>query len=200
MLKEFQKLINEINTALAPVLVNNSEEIINIYLARKGFKAKLHPDVYSEDEMLKFIPTLIELNNALIDHLKNNGYTIRSKSDFKKSNIELAKDYAAAELLHATQGPASEADSAARLAICMACEHRAVEYKGQTDAGGVGWCTKCGCGNNPRAMLTVKVTLAGVQCPLAKWGKVEGTGASVASAVDAVAGVAKSIIHKLGGG
>ncbi len=110
------------------------------------------------------------------------------------------KNYAAAELTHATQGPASEADAAARLAICMACEHRAVEYKGQTDAGGVGWCTKCGCGNNPRAMLTVKVTLAGVECPLSKWGKVEGTGASVASAVDAVAGVAKSIIHKLSGG
>jgi hypothetical protein len=108
--------------------------------------------------------------------------------------------YAAAELTHATQGPASEADAAARLAICMACEHRAVEYKGMTDAGGVGWCTKCGCGNNPRAMLTVKVTLAGVECPLGKFGKIEGTGATVASAVDAVAGVAKSIIHKLSGG
>ena len=112
----------------------------------------------------------------------------------------LALQYAAAELTHATQGPASEADAAARLAICMACEHRAVEYKGQTDAGGVGWCQRCSCRANPRALLTVKVTMAGVKCPLAKWGKVEGTGASVASAVDAVAGVAKSIIHKLGGG
>ncbi len=117
-----------------------------------------------------------------------------------RTQIQLAKDYARAELTHATQGPASEADAAARLAICMSCEHRAVEYKGQTDAGGVGFCTKCGCGNNPRAMLTVKVTLAGVECPLAKWGKVEGTGATVASAVDAVAGVAKSIMHKLSGG
>ena len=111
--------------------------------------------------------------------------------------VAQAKQYARAELTHATQGPASEADAAARLAICMACEYRAVEYKGMTDAGGVGWCTKCGCGNNPRALLTVKVTLAGVECPLAKWGKVDGTGATVASAVEAVAGVAKSIIHKL---
>jgi hypothetical protein len=116
------------------------------------------------------------------------------------SAMAQATQYARVEMTHATQGPASEADAAARLAICMACEHRAVEYKGMTDAGGVGWCTKCGCGNNPRAMLTVKVTLAGVECPLAKWGKVEGTGATVASAVDAVAGVAKSIIHKLSGG
>jgi len=118
--------------------------------------------------------------------------------DAEKSKLEMAKDYARAELTHATQGPASEADAAARLAICMACEHRATDYKGQTDT--VGWCTRCGCGANARAVLTVKVTLAGVECPLAKWGKVDGTGASVASAVDAVAGVAKSIIHKLSGG
>ena len=117
-----------------------------------------------------------------------------------RTQIELARQYARAELTHATQGPASEADAAARLAICMACEHRAVSYKGQTDESGVGWCTMCGCGNNPRAMLTVKVTLAGVECPLGKFGKVDGTGATVASAVDAVAGVAKSIIHKLSGG
>ena len=109
--------------------------------------------------------------------------------------VAQAKQYARAELTHATQGPASEADAAARLAICMACEHRAVEYKGMSDS--VGWCTKCGCGNSPRALLTVKVTLAGVECPLKKWMAVSGTGATVASAVDAVAGVAKSIIHKL---
>lgn len=111
-------------------------------------------------------------------------------------------DYAKAEAYHITNGPASEANAAARLAICMACPDRAVTYKEQTDAGGVGWCTKCGCGNNPRALLTVKVTMAGVECPLTppKWGKVSGTGASVASAVDAVAGVAKSIMHKLSGG
>ena len=111
-----------------------------------------------------------------------------------------AKQYARAELIHATQGPASEADAAARLAICMACEHRATDYKGQTDL--VGWCTMCGCNASPRARLTVKVTLAGVECPLPlkKWSAVSGTGATVASAVDAVAGVAKSIMHKLGGG
>ena len=117
------------------------------------------------------------------------------------SAMAQAKQYARAELTHATQGPASEADAAARLAICMACPDRAVEYKGMTDTEKkVGWCTKCGCGNSPRALLTVKVTLSGYECPLAKWGKVDGTGATVASAVDAVAGVAKSIIHKLGGG
>ena len=141
-------------------------------------------------------PTLEELKQILIQRKLK----AKQESIPQKSQVELAKQYATAELTHATQGPASEADAAARLAICMACEHRAVTYKEQTDENGVGWCTKCGCGNNKRALLTVKVTLAGVECPLAKWGKVEGTGASVASAVDAVAGVAKSIIHKLSGG
>ena len=110
----------------------------------------------------------------------------------------MAKEYARAELTHATQGPASEADAAARLAICMECEHRATDYKGQTDP--VGWCQRCGCGANPRAKLTVKVTLSAVSCPLGKWPAVPGTGATLASAVDAMAGVTQSIIHKLSGG
>ena len=118
----------------------------------------------------------------------------------EKGTLENMTEYARAELTHATQGPASEADAAARLAICMACEHRATDYKGQTDL--VGYCTRCGCGANPRAVLTVKVTLAGAFCPLTppKWEAVQGTGATLASAVDAVAGVTKSIIHKLTGG
>lgn len=115
------------------------------------------------------------------------------------SAMAQATQYARAELTHATQGPASEADAAARLAICMACPDRAVEYKGMTDADGVGWCTKCGCGNNPRALLTVKVTLAGVECPLNKWSKVDGTGASISSVAQSVAGVARSIIYKATG-
>ena len=129
-------------------------------------------------------------------HRQVNGAVI----DAEKSKLEMAKEYARAELTHATQGPASEADAAARLAICMECEHRATDYKGQTDP--VGWCQRCGCGSNPRAVLTIKVTLAGASCPLTppKWDAVQGTGATLASAVDAVAGVTKSIIHKLSGG
>ena len=104
-------------------------------------------------------------------------------------------DYAKAEAYHITNGPASEADAAARLAICMECEHRATDYKGETDP--VGWCQRCSCGANPRAVLTIKVNLSAVSCPLGKWTAVPGTGATLASAVDAVAGVTKSIIHKL---
>ena len=117
------------------------------------------------------------------------------------SAMAQATQYARAELTHATQGPASEADAAARLAICMACPDRAVEYKGMIDPNGVGWCTKCGCGSSPRALLwPVKLKMASVECPLGKFKAVSGTGATLASAVDAVAGVTQSIIHKLTGG
>ena len=120
--------------------------------------------------------------------------------DAQKSKLELAREYASVELTHATEGPASDADAAARLAICMGCEHRATDYKGQTDT--VGWCQRCSCGANKRAKLSVKVTLAKASCPLTppNWGAVQGSGASVASAVEAVAGVAQSIIHKLSNG
>lgn len=140
-------------------------------------------------------PTLEELKQILIQR------KLKAKQELipEKSQVELAAQYARAELTHATQGPASETDAAARLAICMACPDRAVTYKEQTDENGVGWCTKCGCGNNPRALLTVKVTLAGVECPLKKWTKVDGTGASISSVAQSVAGVARSIIHKATG-
>lgn len=157
MLKEFQKLINEINVALAPVLVNNSKEIIDIYLARKGFKAKLHPDVYSEDEMLKFIPTLIELNNALIDHLKNNGYTIRTRKnlteDSKSSIKEGIKHYAegAVKAVKAMTLPETE-QSKARLAVCKGCD----KWTGTS-------CKVCGC------FVNLKVKIPEEKCPEGKW-------------------------------
>ena len=152
-----------------------------------------------DSSIAEYVPNA-EYQEIIAKHGRPSITPIQNTNLRQPTQVELAAQYARAELTHATQGPASEADALARLAICMACEHRAVEYKGMTDAGGVGWCTKCGCNASPRALLTVKVTLAGVECPLAKWSKVSGTGASVASAVDAVTGVAKSIIHKLGGG
>ena len=35
----------------------------------------------------------------------------------------------------------------------------------------LGFCKSCGCGANPRARLAVKLTVAGTDCPLKKWGK-----------------------------
>lgn len=100
--------------------------------------------------------------------------------------------YLAAEAKQAIQGPASDADAAARLAICLACPDRADTLEGATDPAG-GFCTKCGCGGRPRAALSVKTRLAGSSCPLGKWGQVQGTGATPAAVADAMAGVLSTV-------
>ena len=153
MLEELQKLTNKINTALAPIVVNYSKEIIDKYVQMRGFKAKIHPDVYSEDEMLKFIPTLIELNNALIDHLKKNGYTIRSKDDIKPSIKEGIKHYAegAVKAVKAMALPETE-ESKARLAVCHGCD----KWTGTS-------CKVCGC------FVNLKVKIPEEKCPEGKW-------------------------------
>ena len=38
----------------------------------------------------------------------------------------------------------------------------------------LGFCTKCGCGANPRAQLTVKLKLPATSCPLDKWDESPG--------------------------
>lgn len=105
-----------------------------------------------------------------------------------------AAAYLAAEKTHATQGPASVQVQGERAAICRACEGHAEVVEGATDPGGIGWCTKCGCGSNRRAALSVKLTLAGATCPLGKWQPVEGTGASLGTVAEAITGVATSVM------
>jgi hypothetical protein len=109
-----------------------------------------------------------------------------------------AAAYLAAEKTHATQGPASGEVQAERTAICKACDGRADVVQGATDPGGIGWCTKCGCGSNRRAALSVKLTLAGATCPLGKWQPVAGTGATWQSVAQAVTGVATSVADQVG--
>lgn len=104
-----------------------------------------------------------------------------------------AAAYLAAERTHAMQGPASVQVQAERTAICKACEGRTDEINGNRDPGGIGWCTKCGCGSNRRAALSVKLTLAGAACPLGKWGAVQGEGATPATVIESAVGIAQSV-------
>ncbi len=108
-----------------------------------------------------------------------------------------AAQYLAAEAKHAWGGPAPAAVFEERMRLCLACPGRVDVLEGMTDDGGVGFCTKCGCGANQRSKLSVKLTLAGVECPLGKFGKVEGTGGTIASAVEAAKGVVTSVLDRL---
>jgi len=98
--------------------------------------------------------------------------------------------YLAAEAKHALRGPAPAEVVEQRIALCRACPGRVDVFHGHTDDGGIGFCTKCGCPASQRSKLSVKLTIAGTACPLKKFGAVDGTGGSLASAVQAVKGLA----------
>jgi len=53
--------------------------------------------------------------------------------------------------------------------ICLSCEGRIRDI---TDP--IGYCSKCGCSKNPRSKLSVKLTVAGAECPIGKWKKEKG--------------------------
>jgi hypothetical protein len=60
-----------------------------------------------------------------------------------------------------------------RKKICGKCPHRE-HVDGYTDE--LGFCTKCGCGANPKAQLTVKLKIPKTSCPINKWDESKGTG------------------------
>jgi len=81
------------------------------------------------------------------------------------------KKYIKAELSKIEQGPVSLPIYEERKKICGECPHRKY-VDGYKDP--LGFCTKCGCGANPRAQLTVKLKLPATSCPLDKWGESTG--------------------------
>ena len=81
------------------------------------------------------------------------------------------KKYIKAEMSNIEQGPVSLPIYEERKKICGECPHRKY-VDGYKDP--LGFCTKCGCGANPRAQLTVKLKLPATSCPLDKWGESTG--------------------------
>lgn len=109
------------------------------------------------------------------------------------------KQYLATEAKHAVRGPAPAEVIEERIRACMQCPGRVEIYNGIADSGGVGFCTKCGCPANQRSQLSVKLTLAGVSCPLGKFAAVEGTGGTIGTALEAAKGVVTSVVSQLRG-
>lgn len=153
---------------------------------------------------LKHIPADVAIKKLLEEFEQNKRNKSKSSTPPPRPSVPTVSqvsEYAAAEAYNALHGATPVDVEAERLKICGGCEFRATTYKGATDPDNFGWCTKCGCGNNPRALLVTKARLAQVSCPLTppRWEKVEGVGGSVASVVDSVKGVAQSIKHLLTG-
>jgi hypothetical protein len=95
-------------------------------------------------------------------------FTVTNRPKFTYTNV---KNYAKAELSKIEQGPVSLPIYEERKKICGECPHRKY-VDGYKDP--LGFCTKCGCGANPRAQLTVKLKLPATSCPLDKWGESKG--------------------------
>ena len=79
--------------------------------------------------------------------------------------------YLRAEYSNIEQGPVPIEVYEERKKICGECPHRK-QVKGYDDP--LGFCTKCGCGSNPRAQLTVKLRLPATSCPIDKWDESQG--------------------------
>lgn len=115
----------------------------------------------------------------------------------RRSRASLASrvlSYLRAEWTHATRGTAPADVARARAQCCMSCEHRAGELRGRRDR--IGWCRRCGC-SGPRGALSVKVTLAGAECPLGAWTRSAGTGATPRAAWQAASGIVRTALHHL---
>jgi len=80
-------------------------------------------------------------------------------------------NYAKAEWSNIEQGPVSLQIYEERKKICGECPYRK-QVEGYTDP--LGFCTKCGCGANPRSQLIVKLKLPATSCPINKWGEAKG--------------------------
>lgn len=107
-----------------------------------------------------------------------------------------AVQYLKAEANHALNGPAPAEVVEARKAACRSCEHRVDSLEDNTDPGGIGFCTKCGCGGSRRAALSVKLTMASVSCPVGKFQPVTGVGGTVESVMQALKGLAMSVVDR----
>tara|TARA_R110002051_G_scaffold320029_1_gene404786 strand:- start:40 stop:459 length:420 start_codon:yes stop_codon:yes gene_type:complete len=80
-----------------------------------------------------------------------------------------AFSYTRAEASKLLEGAVTEEIYGLRKSICMSCDHRKDSPEDE-----IGFCKSCGCGENQRSKLTVKLTMPKVKCPLNKWGTSKG--------------------------
>ena len=90
--------------------------------------------------------------------------TVISFTKPEPSVMRKAASWAAAEASLLTQGPLTDEQYEARIAMCRACEHLDAR-----EAPQIGFCKACGCGTNARAELTVKGRMPAATCPKLRW-------------------------------
>lgn len=137
--------------------------------------------------------------NSNIDPLNINPvYKYIKKSNKIKNFLIKAKKYLTVEINHAVNGSTPSAELKKRIKLCESCPGRVIEMYGETDPGKIGFCSLCGCGASRRAALSVKLTLAGAECPINKWYPVKGKEKiKWYNIKDAIKGIIYSIIDRI---
>lgn len=113
----------------------------------------------------------LKMNAKLLEKLnacEHGELIIESENRFLKF-LNDAKKYILVEIRHALLGAVHKQEFNKRKISCLTCHGRVDSIDNKTDPGGIGFCSLCGCGASKRAALSVKLTLAGVDCPLNKW-------------------------------
>jgi len=111
---------------------------------------------------------------------------------FKLSNkLKKIISYFIFELNSAFTTEVSKKVFEARKEQCLSCPGLA---KSPQDP--IGYCKLCGCGMNPRARLTVKLTVAGATCPKKLWKPVRGK-FSVKNFMKSLLGISQTVWYNL---
>jgi hypothetical protein len=143
---------------------NENDIIRNKKISEEYRKSKNFSSINTKKS---FLEKLLDFNLRSIIPLKLMAFLYNLPS-FSIKNI---KKYIKAEWSSIEEGPVSLSVYNERKRICGACPHKK-KIDGYKDP--LGFCTKCGCGANPRAQLTVKLKLPAASCPIDKWGEEKG--------------------------
>lgn len=113
------------------------------------------PDMKDKEHLAKFEQARQERRTQELDAVKKAAPGFVSK----------ALSWAKAEISRVVKGPVPADQYRDRLEICNGCQN----LKRATEAGKLGWCTACGCGERGRAELTIKATMPEAKCPTGAW-------------------------------
>jgi len=129
-----------------------------------------------------------------ITHDMSKTKTVDKKDTIKTKNKKITKlfSYFKFELLNIYRGKVSKKIFNDRKNKCLDCHGL---MKDTTDP--IGYCGLCGCGKNPRARLTVKLTVAGATCPLNKWQPINKGKFSFANLSDTGLGICQTLWYNV---
>jgi hypothetical protein len=158
------------------------KKLENDYLERSSYFKNIHEDFFPYEKPL-LNPK--QHNSSLYFKIKK---IISKKILLFKQTIKYIKF----EISNIKKGKVTNDVFETRKAICLSCPSL---LKSEKDS--IGFCNSCGCGLNPRAKMSVKLTVSGSECPLKKWGKSDSVEFSWKNIVDSCIGICQTLWYNV---